>query len=175
MFDHILISIIGIQLINILKNIHSKGSIHNDVKHNNICWGRFQNTNYIEREKFFLIDFGYARKIYESIDIKNENEKNNNNYYRHYSNSYENKYTGSCEFMAITISEGFKPSRRTDIQELIYTLLFLIKKGLPWSNVKAKNHLERCRKMCEIKKSIDLNILFDGTPQELLFIYKSSL
>ena len=175
MFDHILISIIGIQLINILKNIHSKGIIHNDVKPNNICWGRFQNTNYIEREKFFLIDFGYARKILEITDIKNGNEKINNHFYRHYSNAYENKYAGSCEFMAITISEGLRPSRRTDIQELIYTLLFLIKKGLPWSNVKAKNHLERCKKMGDLKKNIDLNILFDGTPQELLFIYKSSL
>ena len=51
-----------------------------------------------------------------------------------------------------SIFEGFRPSRKTDIEKLIYTLLFLLKKGLPCEKVKAKNHIERCQKICQKKK-----------------------
>ena len=40
-FEITTISVIGIQIMNILKSIHEKFIIHNDVKSNNICWGKF--------------------------------------------------------------------------------------------------------------------------------------
>lgn len=48
--------------------------------------------------------------------------------------------------MAIPISEGNRPSIRTDLEELVYTLLFLMRKRLPWTHVKDKTHIEVCRK-----------------------------
>ena len=47
---------------------------------------------------------------------------------------------GTTKFMAITISEGYRPSRRTDLKELIYTLIFLFKKNLLWINIRVKSH-----------------------------------
>ena len=59
------------------------------------------------------------------------------------------------EFMTITISEGNSPSRKTDLEELNHTLIFLLKKTLPWSNIKGKFHADTCRKMCNKKNYWD--------------------
>ena len=85
-----------------------------------------------------------------------------------YEEKKEPKYQGTPEFMAIKISEGFSPSMRTDMEELIYTLLFLLKKKLPWSDVKAKNFVDKIKKMNDIKKNINLDLLFLDCPNELI-------
>ena len=71
---------------------------------------------------------------------------------KHYENKQENAFAGSCKYMAISITEGFRPSRRTDIEEFMHTIIFLLKKGLTWENIKAKNHDENCIKMGIMKK-----------------------
>ena len=174
-FEPILVSIIGVQIMEILGNIHKRGIIHNDLKPHNICWGKFKNSCFKETENFFLIDFGYSRKIFEPSDNNDKKVKISNIFHYHYSNKHENKLSGTPDFMAISISEGLMPNRATDIEELIYTLIYLLKKGLPWENVKSKNHIEKCKKTCEMKKNFDLNELFHGIPDELLYIYKNAL
>ena len=77
--------------------------------------------------------------------------------------------------MAIPVLEGFLPSWRTDIESLLYTLIFIIKKELPWNNVKGKTHLDICKKMYDIKKGISLSELFNGLPNEFIFIYKNAI
>ena len=123
--ESILVSIISLQIINILRKIHQRGIIYNDLKPNNICWVKFENSQYIDIYKFFLIDFGYSRRIDEGSYTNN----NNDNAYKHYKELYENRYADTADYMAITILEGYRPSRRSDIQELIYILLFLFKKS----------------------------------------------
>ena len=166
------VAIIGIQIINILKQVHQRAIVHNDIKPKNICWGKFSYSSLIEKESFFLIDFGYARKIGNLIK---DNEKNNIENFKlvHYEDKYENKYEGTPKFMAIRVLEGFRPSRRTDIEELLYTLIFLVKKKLPWDNIKGKNHLDVCKKMFAIKKGIRLSELFNDLPNEFMYIYKN--
>lgn len=172
-FESALVSLIGKQITEMLSNIHQKGIIHNDIKPNNICWGRFSCSNFVDKSEFFLIDFGYSRKYGDSYqkDIKS-NEKLNNEII-HYEDKLENRFVGTPKFMAIPISEGYCPSRRTDMEELIYTLVFLINKGLPWETIKAKTHVEKCKKMGEAKKQIKIKILFDNCPNEFADIYKS--
>ena len=123
-FDYILSSIIGKQMTEILMKIHQHGIIYNDFKPTNICWGKFSFSNFINRNEFFLIDFGYARKIVKNIkDDINLNNSNINDIF-HNEERFENKYAGTAEFMAIPIAEGYSPSRHTDMEELIYTLVF---------------------------------------------------
>ena len=52
-FDWIFVSILGIDLVKILKEIHLRGIIHNDIKPSNICWGKFSNGNIIDLEQFY--------------------------------------------------------------------------------------------------------------------------
>ena len=67
----------------------------------------------------------------EVEQIKTDKGNENKTFYKHYTNCLENKLAGTYIFMEIAISDGFRPILRTDIQELIYTLLLLIKHGLP--------------------------------------------
>ena len=51
-FDLYTICEIGIQIISILIKIHEKNYIHNDIKPSNICWGKIQNGNLINKDKY---------------------------------------------------------------------------------------------------------------------------
>lgn len=166
------VTILGIQMINILKSIHDRFIIHNDIRPSNICWGKFNQGTFEQENKFFLIDFGYSKEFV--IDEKNfiaNNTKKREIF--HYANKKDNKIQGTPEFMAIKLAEGNRPSRRTDFEELIYTLIYLIKNTLPWSHVKGKNYLEICEKMGEIKRNINIDKLFCDIPEEFKYIYKN--
>ena len=172
-FESALVTLIGKQVIEILSNIHKKGIIHNDIKPNNICWAKIFQSHLVDKSEFFLIDFGYARKYGEFLQKRYSGEQNPNNGFYHYEDKLENKFTGTPEYMAIPISDGYCPSRRTDIEELMYTLIFLLNKSLPWQTIKSKTHTEKCKRMGEAKKQINIKKLFDNCPNEYIDIYKS--
>lgn len=112
-----------------LEILHNIGIIHNDVKPSNICWGKFINGILDEKNKFFLIDFGYSRYFTTLSKIINKNNISNQDTKKiHINDKLENSFHGTPKYMAIPIADGFRPSRRTDLEELIYTLLFLLKK-----------------------------------------------
>lgn len=46
-------AILGIQMVKILKLLHEKYIIHNDMKPSNICWGKFKNGIFDEKILFF--------------------------------------------------------------------------------------------------------------------------
>ena len=58
--------------------------------------------------------------------------------------------------MAIQKLEDYKPSPKTDLEELIYSLVYLFKNGLPWSDIKGKTHAYTCRKITSIKNILKL-------------------
>lgn len=130
-FDISTISIIVIQVINILQKMYNRNIIHNDLKPNNIYWSKFINEKFEEQQKFFLVDFGYARDITECISKKKPILIANSNISTkiriHYKDKYENKLQGTPQFIVIKVCEGFRPSIRTDLEELIYTLIYLNK------------------------------------------------
>lgn len=72
--------------------------------------------------------------------------------------------------MAIKIADGLSQQkdryRRTYLQIIIFT-----EKKLPWSDVKTRAN--RVKKMNEIKKNINLKVLFNDCPKELIYIYKN--
>ena len=76
--------------------------------------------------------------------------------------------------MAINIGKGNRPSRKTDIEELIYSLIYLLKGRLPWDKIKGKSHADTSIKMNR-KTSIKYGVLSQDIPVEFLFIYKNVL
>ena len=172
-FDFITISFLGIQMINILESIHEKYVIHNDIKPSNICWGVFNKGKLEDLNNFFLIDFGYSRElVIKPLLVQKSDDNNRIEEKIHCEDKKERRFQGTAKFMAIPKSQGFRPSRRTDLEELIYTLIFLLKRNLPWSGIKGKSHEEICEKMGKIKNSISPENLFEGLPEELKFMYK---
>lgn len=91
------------KLLTILKNIHEMGIVHRDIKPENICF---------KNKEPFLIDFGMAKHI-----IKNNNHINEKNI---------NSLIGTPNYVSINVINLIEPTRRDDIESIVYLLIFLL-------------------------------------------------
>lgn len=99
-----------VQMLKRLQFIHSKGLIHRDIKPDNFL---------LKDEKLYLIDFGLCRSY------KNDNGK-------HITEKNEKRRTiiGTPNFVSIRVLEGGEPSRRDDIESLVYIMYYLWKSNI---------------------------------------------
>ena len=122
--------------------MHKLEVSHNDIKPSNILWGRIINSVIADKKTLYCIDFGKASKIKNNIKLNNSKKSRPHyNDLRTTSNTYV-IYYGTSLFAPISIIEGNYPTKKNDLIEMIYTLLFLIIGNLPWSylcNQKKKN------------------------------------
>ncbi len=107
---------IGIQMVTILERIHQKGFVHRDVKPDNFLFGREK------AGEIHLVDFGFCKGFVKKdgthIDFKNDKTP-----------------LGTLNYVSINVHEGCEPSRRDDMEALIYIMLFMIKGNLPWNEL----------------------------------------
>ena len=92
------------QLIAIIKLIHENNIIHRDLKPTNICL----DTSY----NLYIIDFGLS-KMYKSGNIHN-------------SETQIKSLIGSVNFSSLNVINLIEPSRRDDIESLLYILFYLL-------------------------------------------------
>ena len=78
------------------------------------------------------------------------------------------KLTGTARYASINALSGFEQSRRDDLESFGYVLAYLIKGGLPWMGLHAKNKEDKYSKILKLKKTIDTDILLKNGPQELI-------
>jgi serine/threonine protein kinase len=97
---------ICIQIINRLEFIHSKQLIHRDVKPENFLFGILKNEDIL-----YIIDFGFC-KTYINNGIHIQNKKRDH-------------IIGTPNFISIRVSEGEEPSRRDDLESVVYILYYL--------------------------------------------------
>ena len=142
--------LIAIQCLDRLKYIHSKNTVHRDIKPLNFLFGK-KNPNFI-----YLIDFGIAKKYRSSRTGK------------HIKYKFTKKVNGSLRYMSINSNKFYEQSRRDDLESLGYTLIYLIKKTLPWINIEKLNidKIEKYRKVRDLKISTLPEELCSGLPKE---------
>jgi serine/threonine protein kinase len=92
------------KLIAIIKLIHENNIIHRDLKPTNICL----DTSY----NLYIIDFGLS-KMYKSGNIHN-------------SETQIKSLIGSVNFSSLNVINLIEPSRRDDIESLLYILFYLL-------------------------------------------------
>tara|TARA_Y100000816_G_C26051402_1_gene551320 strand:+ start:545 stop:1309 length:765 start_codon:yes stop_codon:yes gene_type:complete len=100
-YERNIINIFSI-LFNTLQHIHNLGYVHRDLKPLNIC---------LKKSLPYLIDFGFSKKIIENK--KHSAEKN------------IKSIIGSYSFISINVKNNIEPSRRDDIESMLYILLFM--------------------------------------------------
>ena len=151
---------IGIRVIKILKDIHSKGIIHRDIKPSNICYGLFNGKNNELIKTINLVDFGLAKEF----DMKNIK----NSYFKSI-----NGFAGTMLFSSTAALEGYPPTPKDDVESLFIVLLYLKKGTLPWKKFENQNKQSYLKEILIFHKTLDIEEVFKGFPSEVLFIYKN--
>jgi serine/threonine protein kinase len=105
---------IGVNILNLLKNIHDRGFIHRDIKPENFL------LTLQQPKKIYIIDFGIS-KPYTVNGI-------------HIDFIKKNKFMGTPDFASINAHNFFEQSRRDDLESLSYMLIYLYMGRLEWMN-----------------------------------------
>lgn len=123
----------GKKIINKLMTLHENNIIHRDIKPDNILLNADNSF-----EDIFLIDFSFCKKYIKS-DLKHISEKKINN------------IIGSINYISLNVHNLTEPSRRDDLESVVYVLIYLYFGKLDWENSMSLGNI------CEMKKNIIFN------------------
>jgi serine/threonine protein kinase len=150
--------LLGINIIKIIKYIHSCGFIHRDIKPDNFTIGHTQ------KDKIFCIDFGLATKYIDSNNL-------------HYKQKHNTKFVGTARYASINAHLGNTQSRKDDLESIGYILVYFFKGSLPWQNIKSSVKEKKYQLILEKKQNTTRVQLCKGLPDIFLcyFQYIDSL
>lgn len=144
---------LGIQMINLIEFLHNKFIIHRDIKPENFLFGLKNNSS-----KLYLIDFGLSQNYY--VDGEHIKQKEISN------------IIGSLNFVSLKIHERINPSRRDDIESIIYILLNLYYGKILWDNNINENINMNENMIYNFKKNLRLDNFDESIINDLITILK---
>ncbi|ARR74995.1 hypothetical protein SAGO17_0076 [Mimivirus AB-566-O17] len=149
--------LIGIEMLKIMRYIHSKGYIHRDMKPDNFTIG------YKDSSKIFCIDFGLSKSYLKRGE--------------HIPEDTHSKFIGTARYASINAHKSVTQSRRDDLEALGYLLVFFYKGKLPWQGIQTKDKSKRLKMIRKKKESVSREDLCRGLPNEfkVYFEYVDSL
>ena len=171
MFEISTIFLIAISVLKKLEVLHREGILHNDLKLSNLAWGIINNGKIKKDKEIFILDFGLATRF---KFFKNENG-NKNKDYRHdeavYSINNKKNTIGNLKFMSKDVLLGKTPCPRTELESFLYLIIYLIKRKLPWSGIRGKNHVDKKNKYIECHLNTTNKDLCNKIPYQIAYIY----
>ena len=147
------ICLIGIQALDRIEFIHSKGYLHGDIKPENFVIGND------DQRIIYIIDFGLSKK-YRSDRTGN-----------HIQFCITKKMNGTARYASTNSLRGVEISRRDDLECLFYMIIYFIMKKLPWQGVKANTLQNRYKKIYYMKKKLIYDDNFKKLPNEIQAFY----
>lgn len=110
----------GLQMIDIIEDLHSRKLIHRDIKPANFVFGR-------DSDDIYLVDFGFCRS-YEDENGMHVPEKNGKS------------LLGTHEFASHHVRQGIEPSRRDDMWSIAKTIEYICNDEINLSVMKQECH-----------------------------------
>jgi len=155
------------QMIDALEHIHSKGILHRDIKPENFLMGVKEHANTV-----FLIDFGMSG-YYVDEDSNHLPERKGPESLR-----------GTLRYASTHKHAGIEQTRRDDVEELMYVLVYLMSGGLPWQQFEAKTfdgmetgkwqRARQLHKVATMKKDMPPAELCAGLPRQMVELVEYS-
>lgn len=147
------IILLTIQMLDILKYIHSKGFIHRDIKTDNFA------IDTKDKNKIYLIDYGltYEYIVDDDYHIDFSNKKN---------------FCGTQRFASIAAHSNHQQSRKDDLESMFYVLMYLYSGNLPWQSINYSNKKEKIKKIKQYKLKFNVAKLYPELPREFNILYK---
>lgn len=142
---------IGIELIDRIEKMHENDIIHRDIKPSQFVLSA-------DKKSIVLIDFGMAS--FYRVNGKHKEFKT------------RRRCRGTVSYASINNHLGFRQSRRDDLESLCYSLIYLVRGGLPW---KIETYIEGFKKWKLIlnqKINISDKELFGDLPVEFSAMLK---
>ena len=148
-FSIITVSLLAIQMLNRIENLHKHNYIHRDIKPENFLIGTNEKSNIV-----YLIDFGLSKRF--------KNPKTHS----HIPYKEGRSLIGTARYVSINTHLGIEQSRRDDLESIGYVIIFFLKGILPWQGLKTGKN--KINKIMEKKLQIPTEILCYGLPEEII-------
>jgi serine/threonine protein kinase len=151
---------IGIQIIYLLRDIHTRGIIHRDIKPDNFLFGlNDKDEKKNEKPMVYLIDFGFAKCFQNG---------------KHIEMKKKTKIIGTINYISVHVHDLCEPSRRDDMESMVYMIVFFYYGYLDWMNetdeekikeakINLKNHIGLPLKMKKMVEYVQ-GMLFEEEP-----------
>jgi casein kinase 1 len=153
------VAMLGDQMISRLETMHMLGFIHRDIKPENFLMGVNKLSHHL-----YMIDFGLSgRFITEKGSHKEMLTKKD--------------FLGTTRFASLHTHQGFSQSRRDDLEQLSYVLIYLYRGSLPWTNLKFRSEKEKEAGVGQIKEKMPPSLIAQKCPRQLedLLVYAKSM
>ncbi|KAG5475671.1 hypothetical protein LSCM4_04255 [Leishmania orientalis] len=134
------------QMLSSLEHVHRAGYVHADLKPDNVVFGRE------DPEQLYLVDFG--------LSVRFRDRKG-----KHRPLITNHSFVGTPRYASLRTHMGYTLSRRDDIEQLVYVMIYLFRGRLPWSGLRIHDQDAKEKRIGQMKAEIPLESICAGCPE----------